>query len=475
MTAWDEAIEACIFTFIEELERRGFRADDRTLTGTVGEGDVAVRVQIDLPKGFPYAPPAVSPPDDFPRSWHRERNGAMCLYPSDGRDDLPWLDIDRFLAIVTRWIAESRSEWPGDFPDLDLERYFEQADAPLVVYGDLDSLNNNFVQLRHEGPVTRLTGPGSIPKKKRIAKNRAFGYITSIGEPSVPPTSWEDLTAAIPAADMRRIETAVAEGRFNYLIVRYSRGGIEAAVVLGIWKDKAGGLGLASIRSASEAPSTMTLRAGANAEALADSRIAVVGVGAIGSFVCDLLARSGVGAITAIDPDIVTPGNLIRYAAEADTVGLAKPHAIKHLVESRPYNSTKVAIAGGLPSPREVMTLFAGHDLVIDATAAGDASHLLAQAAIAGGNRLLSVCVQEEGTVVRVDIVPPLDGAPIPETLLGPPPAREELRFEAGCGDPVSRTPAFAVVEAAALAARHAVGLLTGSPVSAAGTARDYR
>lgn len=475
MTAWDEAIEASTFAFIEKLERRGFHADDRTLAGTVGEGDAAVRVRVDLPDAFPYAPPVVSPPDGFPGSWHRERTGAMCLYPTDGRDDLPWLDVEQFLALVARWIAESRSGWPGDFPDLDLERYFEQSADPLVVYGDLDVLNNRFVQLRREGSVTRLTGPGSIPKKKRIAKNRAFGYVTTIGEPSVPPTNWEDLTAAIPADDVKRIQTAVTEGRFSYLIVRYSRSGVEAAVVLGIWKDNAGGLGVASVRSASDALTTLTLRAGANATALADCRVAIVGVGAIGSFVGDLLGRSGVGAITGIDPDIVRPGNLIRYAAGSDAVGIDKPLAVKHLIESRPYNSTAVSVASGIPSPREVMNIFAEHDLVIDATAAGDATHLLAQAATAGGHRLLSVCIQEEGTVVRVDIVPPVEGASIPATVLGAPPSREGLRFEAGCGDPVSQTPAFAVVEAASLAARHAVGLLTGSPVSGAGTARDYR
>ncbi len=475
MTAWEEAIEASIFTFIEELERRGFRAEGNALGGMVGEGDAAVRVRIDLPDAFPYAPPVVSPPATFPRSWHRERSGAMCLYPADGRDGLPWLDVEQFLALVARWIAESRSGWPGDFPDLDLERYFEQADNPLVVYGDLDALNNKFVQLRCEGGVLRLKGPGSIPKKKRIGRNRAFGYVTSIGEPNVPPTNWDDLTAAIPAHDVKRIQTAVADGRFNYLIVRYSRSRVDAAMVLGVWKDEAGGLCVASVRSASESLATLTMRAGANGNALAESRVAVVGVGAIGSFVCDLLARAGIGAITAIDPDIVRPGNLIRHAADAESVGATKPRAVKDLVGSRPYNSTAVTVATDIPSPREVMTLFAGHDLVIDATAAGDATHLLAQAAIAGGHRLLSVCVQEEGKVVRVDVVPPVDGKPIPATVFGPPPTREELRFEAGCGDPVSQTPAFAVVEAAALTVRHAVGLLLGSPASGAGTSRDYR
>lgn len=477
MTAWEDAIEARTFQFIEELERRGFRADERTLTGSVGEGVDSVRVQIALPASFPFVPPVVSPPIDIPRSWHRELNGAMCLYPADGQENLPWLDADDFIETVARWISESTTGWTNDFPDLDLDRYFTPVDEPLVVYGDLNELNNKFVQLRHLKHLTRVTGPGSIPKgKKRVGKDRSFGFVTGIGEPNVPPTNWDDLKAMIPSDDAKAIESAVADRRFSYLVVRYSRGGVGAAVVLRVWKEKSGTYGLASVKSASEAPMTMTLRAGADAKRLADARIAVVGVGAIGSFVCDLLARSGVGEITAYDPDIIRPGNLIRHLADAESVGLAKPVAVKRVIETRPYKPTKVVgITEGLPSPSEVIGLLGEHDLVIDASASGGATHLLAEAAIAGGHRLLSVCLQEEGSVVRVDVVPPLHGDAIPPTELGPPPAREELHFEAGCGEPVSQTPAFAVFEAASLATRHAIGLLTGSPVSDAGDVRDYR
>lgn len=476
MSAWAEAIEARSFEFVEELERRGFRADERTLTGTVGEDDDAVRVEVTLPDGFPFEPPRVFPPPDFPRSWHRERDGAMCLYPADGRDDLPWLVIPEFLTLAARWVAESRSGWPGDFPDLDLERYFPQAESPLVVYGDLDVLNNKFVQLRPIHKAIRVTGPGAIPKKKRGGKGRSFGYVTDIGEPDWPPATWEDLKAFVPAQDATLIEKAVADGRFSYLIVRYSRGEVGAVLVLHIWKDKTSALNLHAVKSASDAPATLKLRAGATAPALGDTRIAVIGVGAVGSFVCDLLSRAGIGTITAYDPDIVRPGNLIRHLADDKMVGLSKPEAVKRVIEAHHYTSTRVLpVATDAPGPQEITALFTENDLVIDASASGDATHLLAAAATAGGYRLLSVCLQEEGSVVRVDVIPPLDGEPIPATALGPAPARGALRFEAGCGDPVSQTPAFAVYEAASLAVRHAIGLLTAAPLSDAGVVHDYR
>lgn len=475
MTAWEEVIGASTFAFVEALERRGFRADARNLTGRVGVGAGAVQVEIDLPHGFPFEPPIVSPPAGFPRSWHRERNGAMCLYPAEGRDNLPWLDVGEFVALVERWLAESGQGWASDFPDLDLERYFEQAVEPLVVYGDLDMLTNKFVQLRCDVYVTRLEGPGSIPRKKRARNNRAFGYVTDIGEPAFPPSNWDELKALIAADSARVIESAVMQGRLRYLFVRYSRSGTGAVVVLSVSKRASGAIELASVRSASQAPATLALRAGASAASLAGTRVAVVGVGAIGSFVCDLLARAGVGTITAYDPDILRPGNLIRHAAAPGYVGLGKPAAVKHLIESRPYNVTAVTVGEGTVAPLEVMKLFASHDLIIDASAAGGVTHLLAEAAIVGGRHVLSVCVQADGDVVRVDVVPPLNGVPIPATVLGPAPVREDLHFEAGCGDPVSQTPAFAVVEAASLAARHAIGLLTGSPVSDAGAVYDFR
>jgi molybdopterin/thiamine biosynthesis adenylyltransferase len=344
------------------------------------------------------------------------------------------------------------------------------------VYGDLDELNNSFVQFRSQGHVVRLTGAGSITKRRRGGKGRAFGYVTDIGSPDVPPAGWEDLKAAIPDEDAARIERAVDEGRFRYLVVRYTRGGVGAAVVLAVWKDQSGAFTLRALRSASEAKATLRLRAGLDAKALADSRVAVVGVGAIGSFLCDLLSRSGVGHITAYDPDIVRPGNLIRHLADDSSVGLSKPDAVKRMIEPRAFTSTNVvSVSTGLPELREVAGVFTEHDVVIDASASGDVTPALIAAAKAGERNLVSVCVQEEGGVVRVDITPPLHGDPIEETLLSPPSSRDELRFEAGCGDPVSQTPAFAVYEAAALAARHAIGLLTGSPISAAGSVRDYR
>lgn len=475
MKEWDEAVDSAIFRFVEELEARGFRSDDGSLTGKVGRGDGAVRVQVSLPENFPFAPPIVFPPDGFAGSWHHDRNGAMCLYPATGRDQLPWLDTADFLLMVERWLSESSSGWQDDFPDVDLESYFERAAEPLVIYGNLDGFSSQFVRMNRDGVVTRLVGRIDPPRKRRAARERLYGFVADLGEPSTPPTCWEDLKTVLAPEDVRTIESGAADGTLTYLVIRYHRGGASAVLVLRIAEHAPDGIQLRSVSSASDATSVLTLRAGRNSTLLSQSRVAVVGIGAIGSFLCDLLARAGVGAITAVDPDVMRPGNLIRHVASDNAIGLTKPAAIKQLIESRSYNMTSVRTASSLPTTREVMDIFRTHDLVIDATAESAATQLLATAARIANRHMVTVCVQEEGSVVRVDVIPPLDGKALPATELGARPAREDLRFEAGCGDPVSQTPAYAVIEAAALATRHAVGLLTGSCVSNAGTSYDYR
>ncbi len=60
-------------------------------------------------------------------------------------------------------------------------------------------------------------------------------------------------------------------------------------------------------------------------DALARTSVAVFGVGGVGSWCVEALARTGVGAITIVDPDCVAPSNINRQLpALATTVGQAK-------------------------------------------------------------------------------------------------------------------------------------------------------
>lgn len=70
-------------------------------------------------------------------------------------------------------------------------------------------------------------------------------------------------------------------------------------------------------------------------ERLARARVAVFGIGGVGGYVVEVLARSGVGALDLVDSDTVSPSNLNRQIiATHDTLGRRKVDAAKERVLS---------------------------------------------------------------------------------------------------------------------------------------------
>ncbi len=63
---------------------------------------------------------------------------------------------------------------------------------------------------------------------------------------------------------------------------------------------------------------------------LQDSKILVFGVGGVGGYVCEALARAGVGRIDVVDKDVIDITNINRQIiATTDTVGLPKVEVCK--------------------------------------------------------------------------------------------------------------------------------------------------
>lgn len=70
-------------------------------------------------------------------------------------------------------------------------------------------------------------------------------------------------------------------------------------------------------------------------EILKNSRVAVFGVGGVGGFVVEVLARSGVGTIDVIDNDVVDPSNINRQIiATVDTIGQEKVNVVEQRIKS---------------------------------------------------------------------------------------------------------------------------------------------
>ena len=69
------------------------------------------------------------------------------------------------------------------------------------------------------------------------------------------------------------------------------------------------------------------------ARAIRESHVAVVGIGGVGSWVAEALARSGVGRLTLIDLDHVAESNINRQVhALSTTVGMAKITAMQERI-----------------------------------------------------------------------------------------------------------------------------------------------
>ena len=108
---------------------------------------------------------------------------------------------------------------------------------------------------------------------------------------------------------------------------------------------------------------------GSNAmEKLRNARVAVVGLGGVGGYAVEALARSGIGALDLIDNDTISLTNLNRQLlATHDTVGMAKTDAAARRVRSiDPAIKVRTFDVFYLPDTAEQFD-FKAYDYIIDA------------------------------------------------------------------------------------------------------------
>ena len=105
-----------------------------------------------------------------------------------------------------------------------------------------------------------------------------------------------------------------------------------------------------------------------NMEKLKNSHVIIFGVGGVGGYVVEALARSGVGELTLVDDDVVAESNLNRQIiATTKTVGMAKVDAAKERVlEINPGAAVNACRMFYLPQTAEQFD-FTRYDYVVDA------------------------------------------------------------------------------------------------------------
>lgn len=156
---------------------------------------------------------------------------------------------------------------------------------------------------------------------------------------------------------------------------------------------------------------------------LLKAKVCVVGLGGLGGFVTELLARIGVGTLTLVDGDVFEDSNLNRQLLSTeDRIGTAKAEAAVDRV--RAVNSTVVATAcREYLDPANAGRHLAGHDLAVDCLDNIETRFTLENAARGAGIPVVSAAVA--GTTGQVTAIFPEDpGLQLiygnPETLTGP-------------------------------------------------------
>lgn len=114
-------------------------------------------------------------------------------------------------------------------------------------------------------------------------------------------------------------------------------------------------------------------------ESLASRRVVLIGAGALGSMIGELLVRAGVCDITIIDHDVVAAGNLVRHTLTLTDVGSNKSEALaRRLADISPSVrafAVTDAFPGGTIDPRVLSA-----DLIIDTTGEHSVLEAMAEA-----------------------------------------------------------------------------------------------
>ena len=103
---------------------------------------------------------------------------------------------------------------------------------------------------------------------------------------------------------------------------------------------------------------------------LTERRALLLGAGALGATVAEMLARGGVRDLTVIDQDRLEAGNLVRHTLNLDYLGIGKAAALAHYLNRTNPNVTAHGFAARFPDgmSEEATRAVNAADLVIDTT-----------------------------------------------------------------------------------------------------------
>ena len=260
--------------------------------------------------------------------------------------------------------------------------------------------------------------------KKEIITNNGIKYIED---------PWNKVSEELMTEEEEKVEDLVQFGQFvyDYFVVGFEHGkeiqwilfftnpaSIKNNQISYDIKIKTINIdSLVSIKMGKASPQYITKEMffgrGALCPILAGKHIALVGLGAIGSIVADVLTHSGIQYIGLWDGDIVEPGNICRSSYQLRDLGQSKVDAIKTKIQSiNPFVNISEVIPHGYWSyganfsnyvngtfygnvnynnQEEAVKQLDNFDLIIDCTGSNEMLHFLSYAA--SNIDIISMCI----------------------------------------------------------------------------------
>ena len=466
--------------FLDELAAAGFAPVDETRRRWRGpcpdtlnpEFTTATAMDVVLRDGWPYWPPAVKV--EGIDSWHADHDN-VCLW-QEGDATLQWMTLQGIYDRIEEWAVGARDGFGSAGAALDGFVYFDEP-AVATAAVDLQQLlgmapTDGAVGAFSAVPVTPelfLLVPGWADKAHLTGK---WFYRQSL---AAPPATLEELRHLLTSRQRRfldihlkRLEDSRPDAWTLIGLVWSTEYGTDI-LPLRLDRDPSGRVAARPLRPTPLSQADRLRRAGPDADVLVDRRVAVFGVGALGSHVVRLLAASGVGYVRAIDGQTLMPVDLVRHAADPSGIGLSK--AVAMSASLRHFDWCTVDPIGENPwHPDRIAELVRGVDLVIDATGLTPFATLLSRVAERADVPMVTVALYRAGSVGRVRRQA-RDDTPIvarghdwryPTIPPAPDGEAETIGLEVGCAAPINNAPPATVVATAARAVAVVIDALTG-------------
>lgn len=440
------------------------------ITPSLGSLTAATTMRIEIRDGWPYLHPYIHA-DGLTGRRHVSSSGNTCLWFEDDDNYGDWLRLESIMARVDAWVVDQANGAPD--PPLDAHLYFgaNRLHGGLLTF-DLDAL----VAARAIRPE-----PGASGRLRARQVGRRFGVGTDGNLDAgwiwhrgfvAPPTDPSSVRDLLSKAQQRTYDQVAATARVSrpaILVILWREGDLVNALGMKVERAGVARHRLLALEVARTDKAVRLLRSGPDAARMGHQRVAIFGVGAIGSEVALLLARSGVGRLVLVDQDLLRPGNLGRHAASGRYVGLPKPEAMAGTIQdSHPHVSVD-SRTEMIWHPDRLWAVVSDVDLVIDATGNAAFTDLVSHIVENAGVPLVAVTLHRGGRVTRirsqVGTAPPIwsrgpaNGYP---TVPAAPAVVVPLIYETGCGAPLNNAPPLSCASAAGRAGSVVVDILAG-------------